>query len=97
MNERQLPQQMAVTRMLAIVPAALVVGASGDRGATELLVLSQVVLSLQLPFAVVPLVLFTGQSRVMGRFVSPLWLRIVAWAIAAIIIGLNLTLLVGMM
>jgi manganese transport protein len=86
-----------VTRLLAIVPAVIVVGASGDGGATKLLVLSQVVLSLQLPFAVVPLVLFTGQSRVMGRFVSPLWLRIVAWAIAAIIIGLNLTLLVGMM
>ncbi len=86
-----------VTRLLAIIPAVFVVGLSGDGGATRLLVLSQVVLSLQLPFAVVPLVLFTGQTRVMGRFVSPLWLRIVAWTIAAIIIGLNLTLLIGML
>ncbi|MCI1143437.1 Nramp family divalent metal transporter [Sphingomonas sp. WKB10] len=86
-----------VTRLLAIVPAVIVVGASGDGGATRLLVLSQVILSLQLPFAVVPLVLFTGQSRVMGRFVSPRWLRLLAWLIAAIIIGLNLTLLVGML
>ena len=85
-----------VTRLLAIVPAVIVVGASGDSGATQLLVLSQVVLSLQLPFAVVPLVLFTGRSSVMGRFVSPLWLRTLAWLIAAVIIGLNLTLLYGM-
>ena len=86
-----------VTRLLAIVPAVIVVGASGDSGATQLLVLSQVVLSLQLPFAVVPLVLFTGQSRVMGRFVSPVWLRAVAWLIAAVIITLNCTLLIGML
>ena len=85
-----------VTRLLAIVPAVLVVGASGDTGATKLLVLSQVILSLQLPFAVVPLVLFTGQRRVMGRFVSPAWLRILAWGITAIIVGLNVTLLYGM-
>jgi manganese transport protein len=86
-----------VTRLLAIVPAVIVVGASGDSGATQLLVLSQVVLSLQLPFAVVPLVLFTGQTRVMGRFVSPAWLRGLAWGIAAIIIALNCTLLIGML
>ncbi|MEH3160152.1 MAG: Nramp family divalent metal transporter [Sphingomonas taxi] len=86
-----------VTRLLAIVPAVIVVGASGDSGATQLLVLSQVILSLQLPFAVVPLVLFTGQTRVMGRFVSPLWLRVLAWGIAAVIIILNGTLLYGML
>ena len=85
-----------VTRLLAIVRAVIVVGASGDSGATRLLVLSQVILSLQLPFAVVPLVLFTGQRRVMGRFVSPAWLRTLAWGIAAVIIGLNATLLYGM-
>ena len=85
-----------VTRLLAIVPAVIVVGASGDSGATRLLVLSQVILSLQLPFAVVPLVLFTGQRRMMGRFVSPAWLRGLAWGIAAIIVGLNVTLLYGM-
>jgi len=85
-----------VTRLLAIIPAVIVVGASGDRGATQLLVLSQVVLSLQLPFAVVPLVRFTGSSKIMGRFASPTWLRALAWIIAAVIIGLNATLLWGM-
>ncbi len=86
-----------VTRALAIVPAVLVVGASGDTGATRLLVLSQVILSLQLPFAVVPLVAFTGRRDIMGEFASPAWLRAVAWGITAIIIGLNLTLLYGML
>ncbi len=83
------------TRLLAIVPAVIVVAASGDVGATRLLVLSQVILSLQLPFAVVPLVAFTASRAKMGALVSPLWLRIAAWTIAAVVIGLNLTLLVG--
>jgi manganese transport protein len=86
-----------VTRLLAIVPAVFVVGASGDAGATKLLVLSQVVLSLQLPFAVVPLVKFTGDRAIMGALVSPVWLKILAWVIAAVIIGLNGTLLYGML
>ncbi|KQO50956.1 Nramp family divalent metal transporter [Sphingomonas sp. Leaf257] len=85
-----------ITRGLAIVPAVLVVGASGQAGATKLLVLSQVILSLQLPFAVVPLVRFTSNKGMMGPFASPVWLRILAWIIAAIIIGLNLTLLWGL-
>ncbi|WP_217430247.1 Nramp family divalent metal transporter [Sphingomonas bacterium] len=82
-----------VTRLLAVVPAAIVVGVAGDRGATGLLVLSQVILSLQLPFAVVPLVAFTGRRDVMGRFASPRWLAWLAWAVTAAIIGLNATLL----
>ncbi|WP_380785409.1 Nramp family divalent metal transporter [Sphingomonas sp. R86521] len=86
-----------VTRLLAIVPAVMVVGAMGDAGATKLLVLSQVVLSLQLPFAVVPLVAFTGSTTIMGTLVSPVWLRVLAWAIAVVIIGLNATLLWGML
>ena len=86
-----------ITRLIAIVPAVLVVGVSGDAGATKLLVLSQVVLSLQLPFAVVPLVAFTGSTAVMGAFAAPRWLKALAWAIAAVIIGLNLTLLFGML
>lgn len=86
-----------VTRLLAIVPAVLVVGASGDAGATKLLVLSQVVLSLQLPFAVVPLVAFTGSAKIMGGLVAPMWLRALAWGIAIVIIGLNATLLWGML
>lgn len=84
-----------VTRLLAIVPAVFVVAASGDVGATKLLVLSQVVLSLQLPFAVVPLVAFTASRAKMGALVSPVWLRVAAWTIAAVVIGLNVTLLVG--
>ncbi|MES2044124.1 MAG: Nramp family divalent metal transporter [Pseudomonadota bacterium] len=84
-----------VTRLLAIVPAVFVVAASGDVGATRLLVLSQVVLSLQLPFAVVPLVAFTASRAKMGALVSPVWLRVAAWTIAAVVIGLNTTLLVG--
>jgi manganese transport protein len=86
-----------VTRLLAIVPAVIVVGATGDSGATKLLVLSQVVLSLQLPFAVVPLVKFTGDRTIMGDLVSPGWLKMLAWVIAAVIIGLNGTLLYGML
>jgi manganese transport protein len=78
-----------VTRLLAIVPAAIIVASAGNRGATHLLVLSQVILSMQLPFAVVPLVAFTGSRAKMGALASPLWLRIAAWAITAAIIGLN--------
>lgn len=86
-----------VTRALAIVPAVAVVAAQGDRGAGELLVLSQVVLSLQLPFAVIPLVLLTGSRRIMGGFAAPRWLASLAWAIAAVIVGLNTYLLWGTM
>jgi manganese transport protein len=82
-----------VTRLLAIVPAVIVVGIAGDSGATKLLVLSQVVLSLQLPFAIVPLVTFTSDKRQMGALANPLWLKIAAWVIAATVIGLNVKLL----
>ncbi len=86
-----------VTRALAIIPAVLVVGAMGDSGATRLLILSQVILSLQLPFAIVPLVAFTGRRDIMGEFASPAWLKFVAWGITAVIIALNATLLIGML
>ncbi|MEG3123749.1 Nramp family divalent metal transporter [Sphingomonas sp. GB1N7] len=84
-----------VTRLLAIVPAVIVVGMKGAEGATQLLVLSQVVLSLQLPFAIVPLVRFTGDKAQMGAFANPWWLKIAAWGIAAVVIVLNVKLLVG--
>ncbi len=84
-----------VTRLLAIIPAVIVVGMKGAEGATELLVLSQVVLSLQLPFAIVPLVRFTGDRAQMGIFANPWWLKIAAWVIAAIVIVLNVKLLIG--
>ena len=82
-----------VTRLLAIVPAVIVVGIAGDSGATKLLVLSQVVLSLQLPFAIVPLVAFTSDKQQMGALANALWLKIAAWVIAATVICLNVKLL----
>ncbi|KTT76149.1 Nramp family divalent metal transporter [Sphingomonas endophytica] len=85
-----------ITRAIAIVPAVVVVASTGDRGATDLLVLSQVVLSLQLPFAVIPLVLYTGDRKLMGSFAAPRWLAALAWVIAAVIVGLNGYLLWGM-
>ncbi|MBV8238792.1 MAG: divalent metal cation transporter, partial [Sphingomonas sp.] len=84
-----------VTRALAIVPAVAVIAWTGDRGATPLLLLSQVILSLQLPFAVVPLVAFTGSAKVMGAHAAPRWLTALAWVIAGLIVGLNAILLWG--
>ena len=83
-----------ITRLVAIVPAIIVVSLYGERGTGALLILSQVVLSLQLPFAVIPLVLFTSDRRLMGPFVSPAWLRSIAWVVAGIIVVLNAWLLV---
>jgi manganese transport protein len=78
-----------VTRAIAIVPAAIVTIWYGEKGTAQLLILSQVVLSLQLPFAVVPLVMFTASRAKMGPFVAPRWLTILATLTAAIIIALN--------
>ncbi|WP_420140986.1 Nramp family divalent metal transporter [Sphingomonas sp.] len=81
-----------VARLIAIVPAAIAVILYGDGGTTDLLIVSQVVLSLQLPFAVVPLVRLTGDRAVMGEFANGRWLAATAWAIAGLIILLNLIL-----
>ncbi len=81
------------TRMLAIIPAVIVVWLMGDRGATDLLVLSQVILSLQLPFAVVPLVAFTSDRAIMGNFANAPWVKWAAWSVTGVIITLNVTLL----
>jgi manganese transport protein len=78
-----------ITRLVAIVPALVVSLLTGGRGTADLLVLSQVVLSLQLSFAVVPLVLFTSDAAKMGRFVNRPWLRGLAWTVAGIIMALN--------
>jgi manganese transport protein len=78
-----------VTRSLAIVPAALVIGFAGEQAATGLLILSQVVLSFQLPFAVVPLVQFTSEREKMGEFTNKPWVVVLAWVMAAVIILLN--------
>jgi len=81
-----------VTRGLAIIPAVICAAMYGDSGTTKLIVLSQVVLSLQLPFAVVPLVMFTNDRKKMGEFVNARWLRILAWVVAGLIIVLNVKL-----
>ena len=78
-----------LTRALAIVPAVTVLLYAGEEGVLQMLVLSQVVLSLQLPFAIVPLIRFTSTPRFMGAFVSPFWLRFLASAAALMIIFLN--------
>lgn len=83
-----------ITRLIAIVPAVVVTWYYGEHGTGQLLILSQVILSLQLSFAVVPLVMFTGDKVKMGRFVNSRWLVWLAWMVSAIIIGLNGYLLV---
>jgi manganese transport protein len=86
-------QRRLITRLLAIIPAVTVAAMYGESGTARLLVLSQVVLSMQLPFAVVPLVGFTSDRKKMGKFVNPAWLKWSAWIIAAVIVGLNVKLL----
>jgi manganese transport protein len=85
------------TRLLAIVPAVIVASTAGIEGTAKLLVLSQVVLSLQLPFAVVPLVRFTSDRTKMGVFANPGWLKTIAWGISLTIIILNLTMLASLL
>jgi len=82
-----------ITRLIAIVPAVITVAFYGTRGTAKLLIFSQVILSLQLSFAVVPLVQFTSDRAKMGEFANPLWVKILAWLVAAIIAGLNVYLL----
>ena len=82
-----------ITRLIAVIPALIVAILYGEKGTTDLLVLSQVILSMQLSFAVIPLVMFTGSKLKMGEFVNKLWLKILVWVIAGIILILNLYLL----
>ncbi|MGH7532150.1 MAG: divalent metal cation transporter, partial [Gemmatimonadales bacterium] len=86
-----------LTRMIAIIPAVLVTAFLGERGTGKLLILSQVILSLQLSFAVVPLVLFTGDRKKMGPFVNGPALQAVSWVTTVAIVGLNAWLLVGLL
>ena len=85
-----------ITRSIAIIPTILVVWFMGERGTEDLLLLSQVILSLKLSFAVVPLVIFTGNKKRMGEFVNRPWLKALSWAVAALIAGLNAWFLVLM-
>ena len=83
-----------ITRLIAIIPAVIVTIISGESGTAKLLVLSQVVLSLQLSFAVFPLVMFTSDKLKMGEFANPFWIKSVSWIVAVIIASLNAWLLV---
>lgn len=83
-----------ITRLIAVIPALIVTFIYGEKGTTDLLVLSQVILSMQLSFAVVPLVMFTGSKLKMGEFVNKPWLKVLVWVIAAIIIILNVYLFI---
>jgi manganese transport protein len=83
-----------VTRLLAIVPAIIAVALYGAHGTAKLIVFSQVILSLQLSFAVFPLVKFTSDRTKMGNFVNPRWLKILSWLVAWVILGLNAYLLI---
>ena len=82
-----------ITRALAIIPAVLIIGIFGEGKTTQLLVASQVVLSMQLGFAVWPLMRFTNEKTKMGEFANRLWLKILGWTVAGIIIVLNVKLL----
>jgi len=82
-----------ITRSLAIIPAVFVIGLYGESKTTQLLVASQVVLSMQLGFAVWPLMRFTGEKSKMGEFANPLWIKILGWTVTVVIIVLNVKLL----
>ena len=81
-----------LTRGVALVPAVVVIAVAGDNGLYRLLILSQVILSLQLPFATIPLIHFTSDPRKMGVFANRTWIKISAWSIAVVIVALNLKL-----
>ncbi|MBR1085885.1 Nramp family divalent metal transporter [Bradyrhizobium manausense] len=86
-----------LTRGIAIVPVIVVTAIYGERGTADLLVFSQVVLSMQLPFAVIPLVRFVSDRRKMGQFAIPMSVAAVAWIVAGVIVVLNLKLLADML
>jgi len=81
--------QRLVTRGLALIPAVAVLAIHGKEGVLPLLVLSQVALSIQLPFAVIPLVRFAGSRRILGALAAPAWMRALAWIATVFIVALN--------
>ena len=84
-----------ITRLIAIVPAVIVAIIGGESGTARLLILSQVILSLQLSFAVFPLVMFTSDKLKMGEFVNPVWMKVLAYLVAIVIAVLNVWLLLS--
>jgi manganese transport protein len=83
-----------ITRTIAITPAALMIYFYGEQSTFQLIILSQVILSLQLPFAIIPLIHFTNDRARMGQFANGWWVRLLAWTTAVVIVGLNLRLAV---
>jgi manganese transport protein len=81
-----------LTRSVALIPAVVVIALMGQHGTYKLLILSQVILSLQLPFATIPLIHFTSDRNKMGEFVNALWVKVLAWIVAIVIVALNLKL-----
>jgi manganese transport protein len=84
-----------ITRLVAIIPAAITIVLAGEQATYKLLIFSQVILSMQLPFAVIPLIHFTSSRKRMGEFASGRTIRVVAWTVATIIVGLNIRLVWG--
>jgi manganese transport protein len=84
-----------VTRLIAIVPAVIITWLYGESGTAELLILSQVILCLQLPFAVIPLMLFAGDRQRLGAHAAPRWQVVLGWACTVVIVAMNLKLLWG--
>ncbi len=84
-----------ITRLVAIIPAIITIIIAGENKIGELLVFSQVLLSLQLGFAIIPLIHFTSDKVKMGVFAIPLWLKIFSWVIAIVIVGLNINLVIS--
>ena len=87
-------QRRLLTRLLALIPAMVTVILLGDQGINNLLVLSQVLLSLQLPFAAIPLVWLCGRSELMGDLVAPRWLQALGWSCAGVIVIINAGLMI---
>jgi manganese transport protein len=85
-----------VTRLVAIIPAIFITWSYGETGTAQLLILSQVILSLQLPFAVIPLLMFATSRGLMGKLRAPIWMAVVGWACAALIVAINAKLLVDL-
>lgn len=83
-----------ITRLLAVIPVFIVTIIAGENGTVDLLISSQVILSMQLPFALIPLVLLTSNEHKMGSFVNSTWVKVVAWIATVIIIFLNIYLVV---
>jgi manganese transport protein len=79
----------SLTRVLALIPAVVVILWKGDKGTYDLLILSQVILSLQLPFAVIPLIAFTGSKKIMGDLAIGPMFKALSWIVAALLVSLN--------